>query len=500
MREKIIIIGGGLGGLFTGAFLAHYGRQVILLEKSHIVGGGLQTFKRNGITYETGMHVLGGFQPGGSLYRICKLLGILEELDLVHLPADCKEVLYDIETGETWRIPQGREAYTQFLIQQFPDEERGIRGYVASIYEIASQIDLFNLRHPGQYPDEEAFTTSVGEFLNRFTQNDRLQHLMGILSMLYGGRLNQTPAYVHALITVLFLNGTSMFRHSSQTLADALCRVILANGGEIHTSCAVSHVEVQDRLVQRVITAEGRSWEADVYISSLHPSVTIDICTPGSFPRAYVKRLQSIPNSDSCFKVFYELDGSDAFPVLPSPVYLLARHADFWQLSRYDDQWPAGAALFMSVDEVNLQGHRMLMVVVPMSFDAVRAWSDSTPSTRPPEYRNWKEAHIERVTDLITQQYPLFRDAIVSRFAATPLTFRDWLGAPEGNMYGYSKDASNILISHLPVQTKVQNLLLTGQCVNLHGICGVPLAALQTAEAVLGSHAILDEIKQLFHS
>lgn len=495
-RQKIIIIGGGLGGLFTGAFLAHYGREVILLEKSHIAGGGLQTFKRNGITYETGMHILGGFQPGGSLYRICKLLGIYDELDLVHLPADCKELLYDLELGRTCRIPQGREAYTQFLIDQFPEEEEGIRRYVDSIYKIAAEIDLFNLRRPQLSPNEEAFTTSLGEFFNRFTHNLHLQHLMGIHSSLYGGRYNQTPVYVHAIVTVLFLNGSSMFRHSSQTMADALCRVICEQGGQVITSCPVSRIEVQDRQVQRVITSDGREWKADLYVSSLHPSVTIDLCTVGSFPRAYVNRLQSIPNSDSCFKVFYELDGTDAFPVLQTPVYLLAHHDNYWQSSQYDEQWPTGASLFMSVEEVNAQGHRMLMVVIPMKFDAVRAWSNSTQNTRPAEYRAWKEAQIERVTDLIARQYPRFRQAIVSRFAATPLTFRDWLGAPEGNVFGYSKDAGNILLSHLPVQTKVQNLLLTGQCINLHGICGVPLAALQTAEAVLGGHVILDEIQQ----
>jgi len=489
------IVGGGLGGLFTGAFLAHYGHQVIVLEKSHIVGGGLQTFRRNGITYETGMHILGGFQPGGSLYRICRLLGILDELDLVHLPADCKEVIYDVHTGESMRIPQGREAYTQFLIDEFPDEEAGIRAYVKALYDIAGEIDLFNLRHPQNSPNEEAFTLTVGEFFDRFTHNSRLQYLMGMLSTLYGGRCNQTPVYVHALITVLFLNGTSMFRHSSQTLADALCRVIRDHGGEIHTSCPVSQIEVQERRVERIITSDGRTWTSDLYISSLHPAVTIGLCTPGSFPRAYVNRLQSIPNSDSCFKVFYELSGDEQlFPTLEAPAYLLANEERFWQLAQYDELWPSGAALFMSTGEVNAQGHRMLMAVIPMSFDAVRAWSDSTQSTRPDEYHTWKEEQTERVTSLIARQYPHFREAVVSRFAASPLTFRDWLNAPEGNMFGYSKDANDLLLSHIPVQTKVQNLLLTGQCINLHGICGVPLAALQTAEAVLGSHIILDEL------
>lgn len=494
-KDKVLILGAGLGGLFTGAFLAHYGLKVTILEKSHTIGGGLQTFQRSGITYETGMHILVGFQPGGSLYRICRFLGILDDLDLFQLPLDCEATLIDMEQGHPLRIPQGREAYTQFLINKFPLEEKNIRAYIDALYEIASGIDLFNLREPSNAIDEEAFTTSVGDFLDRFTHDPRLQQVMGLLSTLYGGKRNETPVYVHALISVLFINGAFMFRHSSQSLANALSRIICRQGGEIVTSCPVQSIEVKDRIVQRVITCDGRTWQADRYVSSLHPTITIGMCTPGSFPKAYASRLQSIPNSHSCFKVFYELLPDRGFPILDSPVYLLDGQKNFWNLQHIDESWPHGTALFMSPDEINAEGHRMLMAVSPMSFDAVRPWADSNHATRPQAYLNWKEAQIERISDLISRQYPTFRKSIVQRFAATPLTFRDWLNAPEGNMYGYSKNAGNILLSHIPVQTKVQNLLLTGQCINLHGICGVPLAALQTAEAILGSHIILHDIQ-----
>ena len=60
-NNDIIIIGGGLGGLTTGALLAKEGWQVTVLEKNHIVGGGLQNFSRHGIHFDTGMHILGGF-------------------------------------------------------------------------------------------------------------------------------------------------------------------------------------------------------------------------------------------------------------------------------------------------------------------------------------------------------------------------------------------------------------------------------------------------------
>ena len=62
MKEHIIIIGGGLGGLFTGAILAKEGYRITIFEKNKIIGGGLQSFKRRGHVFDTGMHILGGFR------------------------------------------------------------------------------------------------------------------------------------------------------------------------------------------------------------------------------------------------------------------------------------------------------------------------------------------------------------------------------------------------------------------------------------------------------
>ena len=43
---SVVIAGGGIGGLFTGAFLARNGVKVTVLEKNMIIGGGLQCFRR----------------------------------------------------------------------------------------------------------------------------------------------------------------------------------------------------------------------------------------------------------------------------------------------------------------------------------------------------------------------------------------------------------------------------------------------------------------------
>ena len=52
-------------------------------------------------------------------------------------------------------------------------------------------------------------------------------------------------------------------------------------------------------------------------------------------------------------------------------------------------------------------------------------------------------------------------------------------------------------LSQLPVATKVRNLLLTGQNINLHGICGVPLTAIETAEALAGRGVIVRKINEV---
>ena len=70
MASDAVIIGSGIGGLAAGAALAHIGKRVLLLERHHRAGGLTQTFERNGFTFNTGLHYLGGFEDGGLNHRL----------------------------------------------------------------------------------------------------------------------------------------------------------------------------------------------------------------------------------------------------------------------------------------------------------------------------------------------------------------------------------------------------------------------------------------------
>ena len=124
MEKSAVIIGGGLGGLFTGAILSKEGVKVTVIEKNATVGGGLQSFTRFGEVYDTGMHVIGGMQENGNIRRICEYLGIMDQVHIKDVDPDVIDTLYFAEDKVTYRIAQGRENYVDALAAYFPERGR----------------------------------------------------------------------------------------------------------------------------------------------------------------------------------------------------------------------------------------------------------------------------------------------------------------------------------------------------------------------------------------
>ena len=99
-----------------------------------------------------------------------------------------------------------------------------------------------------------------------------------------------------------------------------------------------------------------------------------------------------------------------------------------------------------------------------------------------------------RVLAFMERLYPGFGDRVEYVTASSPLTIRDYYGNKEGSNYGFLRDSHDLMRSQLFVSTKVRRLYLTGQNVNIHGLCGVSLTAIQTAEAFVGPNVIVAKI------
>jgi len=496
MNSSAIIIGGGIGGLFTGAFLAKNGLSVTVLEKNGIIGGGLQCFRRKDKIFETGMHVMGGFEEGGSLSKICSYLGILDTLKIHHIDSECMdEIRYD-KTNEVFKIPSGKEAFIARMSEYFPHEAGGIKAYVEEIYKLTEEVPLFYLREEPQgiVIHSEMFVWPADKLIAHYVSDQKLQEILAYLNPLYGGVKGHTPAYIHALINVLYINGASRFIDGSQQLANALKCLITAHGGKVIANSEVTKIEVSEKNIVFVEAKDGKKHEADWYISSIHPTEMLRLVPTGTFLKGFTNRLNEIPLSYSAFSLFIDLK-PQMLPYINHTCYYMEDYGSMWTQDKCNpDEWPKGFMYMTPPDSNQGEYASRLLVHSIMSYDEVKKWEKTSVGHRGKEYEKWKQNCTEKILSKLEKVFPGFSKMTANVYAASPLTIRDYYHTKEGAIFGYRKDCENLIFSQLPVYTKVKNLLLTGQNINLHGICGVPLTAINTAEAILGTNTIVNQI------
>lgn len=501
-HQSAVIIGGGVGGLFTGAFLAKNGLTVTVLEKNPLYGGGLQCFSRKGKLFETGMHIMGGFEEHGILTKICSYLNILDDLKISHVPSSCMDEIIFNSNGDTYRIASGRDRFIESISSYFPEERAGIERYVNSMFKLTEELPLFYLQeNTGTISEHtEMFTWSADTFIAHFVADERLREVLAYLNPLYAGVKGHTPAYIHALINVLFINGASRFEGGSQQMADALVKVIKQNGGQVLCNKEVSELGVADKSISCVKTADGECFVGDWYISSVHPAILSRLIQPGVFRRGFIKRLNEIPNSYSAFSLYIDLKPG-VFPYIDHTCYFIEDYGMMWNQDKVNANGSQKAFMFMTPPEIN-QGKyaSRLLVHSVMNFDEVRQWNDTCVGKRGKDYQEWKRSIADCIITQLESVYPELRNMINEIHTSSPLTIRDFFNTKEGAMFGYSKDCENMILSHFPIYTKAKNLLLTGQNVNLHGICGVPLTAIHTAEAILGNNQLVKAINNAYET
>ena len=103
----MVIIGSGLGGLVCGTILSKEGKRVCIVEKNEQIGGSLQTFRREGVTFDTGVHYIGGLSKENSLYKIFNYLGIMDRLETVKMDEEGFDVVMFKDDTEEYPYGMG---------------------------------------------------------------------------------------------------------------------------------------------------------------------------------------------------------------------------------------------------------------------------------------------------------------------------------------------------------------------------------------------------------
>ena len=496
----IVIIGSGMGGLVCANLLGVEGYKVCVLEKNKQIGGSLQTYVRDRVIFDSGVHYLGGLGKGQNLYQVFKYLGIIDKLKLQKMGEDGFDMIIIENDEKEYVYAQGYENFIRHLLKDFPAEEKALRLFCDKIKEVCSKFPLYNLRSGGDLNEKnEVLEIDTKGFIESVTSNKKLQTVLAGNSMLYVLQAGKTPFYVPAMILNSYIESSWKCIDGGSNIGKYISRNIRDHGGVIHRNSEVKKIVVEEGKVSFVELAKGSPVYGKHFISNMHPARTLDMTDTPLIKPAYKNRIKNLENSVGGFVINVVFE-KDSFIYLKHNYYY-HKEGYIWDMSRHTDKnWPLGYSLFFSASSRSDKYAESMTILAYMRYDEVKKWDKtfntvSAKEDRGPDYEEFKKQKAMILLDCVEEKFPGFKSKIRKYYTATPLSYRDYIGNDDGSMYGIVKDFRNPLKTLISPRTKIPNLFLTGQNLNLHGILGAAMSALVTCTAFLGNDDIIKKIR-----
>lgn len=267
MREKIAVVGAGVGGLATAARLAHKGYEVTVYEKLPHSGGRNNILKDSGFTFDMGPSFVLMPDFFEELFRYCRK-DIRDYLTLVALDPSYRifypdgssfTVYKDSERTkqELERIEKGSADAFEKLIKEITKLYTAVRPL---LYRCFSPLSIGNPVYWHFIRKLKTFQ-SYWDFTKRFFKSDKLCYAFTFEAMFVGVSPFETPAF-YSIITYADhvqkiyhpLGGMYQIPHAIENLATGA-------GVMFHHNCTIRNIRTQGNGF--VLAGEKGSFESD---------------------------------------------------------------------------------------------------------------------------------------------------------------------------------------------------------------------------------------------
>lgn len=492
-KYDVVIIGSGLGGLECGIILSKEGYNVCVLEQANLFGGCLQSFKRNGHTIDTGMHYLGSMADGQIMNQYFKYFGILDNLNYMPLDNDFDNIILGDKSHYSYK--NGIADFKENLIQQFPTQKCGIQKYCDKISSIGESISV-DIHKLGAFSTRsiDNLSTSASQFIDECVDDVTLQNVLAATNPLYGGVKERSNLYHHSMVNYSNIQGAVRFVGGTQHVADAMVDKIREQGGTVLNRSKVASINMGGDKVASVTLENGEMVFASHFISDIHPTTTFALLSDTPLvKKAYKSRFGLLSNTYPIFSV-YLLMKEDSLKYINNNVYCY-KDNNVWNATLDSNTLKPNSALISTQLACKDSEYAdVITLLSPIAYDLFAKWSNSKLMMRGQDYDELKEQISQNIIDFVSEYKPEIAPCVEKVYSASPLTYEHYIGTPQGSAYGLLKDYKSALVTLLPAKTKVSNLLLTGQNLNVHGALGVTLTAAVTCSELIGENYLAKKI------
>jgi all-trans-retinol 13,14-reductase len=509
----VIVIGAGAGGLTTAAYLAAWGRRVIVVDRQPMAGGNTSSFTHEGYEFDIGLHYLGGYRdarPG--IRAVLDPLGV--ELSFREQDRDGFDVL--MFEDMTFLVPAGVEEFRARLHEFFPHERIAIDRFLRKVVAITAELEKPVPARAADVPRYAwgvrdallASVTTLGREFDRLGCSPRLRTVLGYLWGVYGVAPSRVSFAMHAYATTHYLRGAWYPEGGARSVSDALVAVIRDHGGKLLLDTEVSgiltdHGEVRGvRLETGPGCSEPRARElyAPAVVSAIDIKRTfLELLDAGQVPARWRRRVRGFTMAAPLFIVYLVLDrdlraegvSNCNWSVIDcDDMDSMAASMESGQLPAQRWAWITSASLkdpgnprLCRPGQTNLQ----IVTGAPAGHDF---WGVGSAMTRGERYQERKRQLRDRALQSAERAIPGISDAIAYEETATPITLERYMRSTGGTSYGIAATPRQFGIARPGPRTAIRGLFLAGASTRSgHGITGTMLGGVETASAIIGERA-----------
>lgn len=510
-----IVIGSGLGGLATAAYLCAMGKRTLVLEGHYVAGGNSQVFRRNhrGLEYEfdVGIHYIGECGRDGAITAILNGLGLAERVVFRPLDSDGYSTLHFPDFS--FRIPFGWDRYRARLLETFPSEHVQLGGVLDTMQDVAEagqrlargEIDMAQLAAEVPSFLQQGLRPVTELFAEHHLSEQAAAVLLGEQGC-YAVRPSDTPVVMAAGLTDHFLRGAYYPVGGGQVIAGRLIEAIRAYGGEVRTRAPVQRIRIENGRVKGVVAGRKNQKpmeiDAPIVVSNADLKRTFsELVGEEHLDPQTTERIRALKMAVPLFCTYIGLDVDLAARGFPNSNHFILGDYD---IEGVYDELDAGrfapnamsyitTASLKDPESKHLapEGHTNLqiMTLVPRDYSV---WNvDKGPAEggryhRDPEYRRQKDALMDHLIEVSTRVIPELRDHIVWKEAATPISQERFTHSTGGTSYGIEMSCSQAGPMRVGPRTEIEGLFLCGASTpSGPGISGVLRGGVEAASEVL---------------
>ena len=443
--DRVIVIGGGLGGLAAACTLAARGYNVVLFESNSWLGGKAATWESDGFRFDMGPTIL---TVPSVLHRIFAEAGcdLNDELRLISLDPQWRSFFDDGSTLDlhencdrmaraidSFTGAKGGDGYRRFLRLSAKQDEISRRWFFyKSIGGLRDMFDPGTLFSASALRDVFAMRmgATVAGTLRRYVSDSRVAQMLDHFTQYVGSAPDTSPAVLCSIAHMQTGEGVWYPVGGMAAIPDALVRLAHKTGVQIQTGCGVRQIVVENGRCAAVITNEGERIACGAVVSNRDTVRTFrDLL--GDVPQEkFLRRRKYEP---ACSGVVLYLGLRQRYAHLLHHNFVFSRHPDeeFEAIYRRGEPAPDPTCYVCAPASTEPQ-------VAPAGAEALYVLVH-TPYLRP--HHNWQQmlpSYRERILRKlrVTAGMDDLEERIVVERVLTPQDIHDRYQVMNGAIYG----------------------------------------------------------------